>query len=166
MTPSSVAYAALHFGDADLQGRVASAGLVKSFTNARTTFKSTDFFRLLTGTTSLELTSTNKGKTADTTLAAYRAVQSVSAKRHKAINMAISGLAEEVAPGFVASKGAFEVDLGDANAFADAVVPLDGEEIHLEFHHLSPEHCKASTMSAYIMRKMQGYAINYNLIPR
>lgn len=166
MTPSAVAYAALHFGDADLQQAVLAAGLRRSTSNAATTFKTSDFYRYLTNSTSPELTSTTKGKTADTTLAAYEAVQARSAKHHKSINMAIAAQAETIVPEFLASKGTFEVDLGDANAFADAVVALAGENIHLEFHHLSPKHCKASNIARYIMEKMKGYSINYNLIPR
>lgn len=166
MTASSVAYAALQYGDEDLVGRVQAAGLKRSTTNARTTFMSSDLYRLLTGSTSLELTSTTKGKTAQTTIDAYKAVQAASAKRHKAINMSICALAENVVPEFKASEGSFEVDLGDANSFADAVIALDGEALHLEFHHLSPAHCKASSIAAYVMEKVQTYAVNYNLIPR
>jgi hypothetical protein len=166
MTPSSVSYAALHYGETRLQDLVRDAGLARSTSNAETTFKNTDFYRFLNGTTSLELTSTNKGKTAATTLAAYSAVQAASAKRHKAINQAICALAESVVPEFRASAGAFEVDLGDANAFADAVIPLSTDDLHLEFHHLSAAHCKASSMASYIMDKVKAYALNYNLIPR
>jgi hypothetical protein len=166
MTPSSVSYAALHYGDADLQERVKSAGLGRSPANAATTLKNTDFYRLLTGTTSYELTSTTKGKTSATTLAAYAAVQAASSKRHKAINQSICALAESVVPEFQASAGKFEVDLGDARAFADAVIPLHMTDLHLEFHHLSAAHCKASSMAAYIMEKLQVYALQYNLIPR
>lgn len=166
MTPSAVSYAALHYGDERLSSLVSDAGLTRSNSNAERTFKTSDFYRFLTGSTSLELTSTNKGKTAETTLRAYAAVQAASSRRHKAINMAISALAETVVPEFEASSGSFEVDLGDANSFADAVIPISGEDLHLEFHHLSADHCKASNIARYIMEKMRGYAINYNLIPR
>lgn len=166
MTPSAVAYAALHFGSSELQNAVLMAGLKRSTSNAATTFKTSDFYRFLTNSTSPELTSTTKGKTAPTTLAAYEAIQARSSKQHKAINMAICAQAETVVPEFTASSGSFEVDLGDQNAYADAVVALAGEDLHLEFHHLSPSHCKASNIARYIMEKMRGYAINYNLIPR
>lgn len=166
MTPSSVSYAALHYGDEGLQQLVRDAGLGRSPANARTTFMNTDFYKLLTGTTSYELTSTTKGKTADTTQAAYAAVQGASSKRHKAINQSICALAESVVPEFEASAGKFEVDLGEARAFADAVIPLGAEDVHLEFHHLSAAHCKASSMASYIMDKLKVYAQQYNLIPR
>lgn len=166
MTASAAAYAALHYGDPGLEEAVRNAGLRRSTSNAATTFKTSDFYRFLTNSTTPELTSTAKGKTAETTLAAYEAVQARSARHHKSINMAIAAQAETVVPEFLASEGRFEVDLGDANAFADAVILLNGEELHLEFHHLSPRHCKASNIARYIMEKMRGYAINYNLIPR
>ncbi|GAA2522531.1 hypothetical protein GCM10010201_20740 [Pilimelia columellifera subsp. columellifera] len=166
MTPSSVSYAALHHGDHDLQQLTSKAGLSRNATNAATTFRNTDFYRFLTATTSAELTSTSKGRTADATLAAYEAIQAVSARRHKAVNQAICGLVEQVVPEFSAAKGAFEVDLGDSGAFADAVILMRDEELHLEFHHLSPAHCKASSMAAYIMEKLKTYALHYNLIPR
>lgn len=166
MSPSSVSYAALHYGDHDLQQLVKKAGLGRSQANAQTTFKSTDFYKLLKGTTSYELTSTTKGKTAETTKSAYAAVQEVSAKRHKAINQSICALAEYVVPEFKASAGRYEVDLGGSDAFADAVVPIGMDELHLEFHHLSAAHCKASTMASYIMDKLRVYALHYNLIPR
>ncbi|NKS29701.1 hypothetical protein GS534_03960 [Rhodococcus hoagii] len=166
MSPSAVSYAVLQNGDEDLQNLAKEAGLARSNVNAATTFKSTDFYRFLTSTTTNELTSTSKGKTAPATLNAYIAIQQSSAKRHKAINQAICAQSESIVDEFRASSGRFEVDLGDGNAFADAVIPLRGEDLHLEFHHLSPQHCKASKMSSYIMDKLMNYAICYNLIPR
>lgn len=112
------------------------------------------------------MTSTSKGRTAQTTLRAHAAVQALSAKRHKAINQAICQLAEQVVPDFKASLGAFEVHLGEQDTFADAVVPLFGEDLHLEFHHLSSAHCSAASMSAYIMEKLRTYAWRHNIIPR
>lgn len=166
MTPSSVVYACAEFGAADLQGAVKDHGFAKHRGNADRTLRSTDFYRFLAGETTSELTSTRKGKTADATLAAYGAVQGRSAKRHKAINQAIARLAGRNVEGFRDDLARFEVDLGDQDVYVDAVVPLEAEDLHLEFHHLSPPNCNAAKMSAYVMEKLQNYAVHYNLIPR
>ena len=166
MTPSSVVYSSMQYGDEDLKEVVKANGMKPGGSNAVTTFKNTDLYRLLIGEPSTELTSTTKGKTADTTLAAHAAVQALSAKRHKAINQSICQLAQEVVPEFKASEGNFEVDLGDRDTFTDAVIPLDGDDLYLEFHHLSSAHCRASSMSAYIMEKLRTYAWRHNIIPR
>ena len=92
MTPSSVVYSCLQYGDDGLQSAARDNGMTPSGANAITTFKSTDFYRLLIGQPSTELTSTIKGKTAETTLAAHAALQGLSAKRHKAINQSICQL--------------------------------------------------------------------------
>jgi hypothetical protein len=166
MTPSSVVYSSLQHGDEGLRSAARDNGMKPSTTNASTTFKNTDFYRLLIGEPSTELTSTIKGKTAATTLAAHTAIQALSAKRHKAINQSICQLAEVVVPEFKASLGAFEVDLGERDTFTDAVIPLDGDDLHLEFHHLSQAHCRASSMAAYIMEKLRTYAWRHHIIPR
>lgn len=166
MTPSSVVYACLQYGDEGLRALATEAGMTKSGSNAVTTFKNTDFYRLLIGEPSTELTSTIKGKTAETTLAAHTSIQAVSAKRHKAINQAIAQLAESVVPEFKASLGSFEVDLGEQDTYTDAVIPLAGSDLHLEFHHLSSAHCRAAPMAAYMMEKLRTYAWHHNIIPR
>ena len=166
MTPSSVGYASLFYGDEGLRALAGDAGMTPSSSNAATTFKNTDFYRLLIGQPSTELTSSIKGKNAPTTLAAHRAIQAASSKRHKAINQAICQLAESVVPSFAASEGAFEVDQGDQNSFTDAVIPLNGDDLYLEFHHLSEAHCRAASISAYVMDKLRTYAWHHNIIPR
>jgi hypothetical protein len=166
MTPSSLVYSCLQHGDEGLRSAATEKGMMPSGSNATTTFKNTDFYRLLIGKPSTELTSTIKGKTAATTLAAHGAIQALSAKRHKAINQSICQLAEVVVPTFKASQGNFEVDLGEQDTFTDAVVPLDAEDVHLEFHHLSQAHCRAASMSSYIMEKLRTYAWRHNIIPR
>jgi alpha-D-ribose 1-methylphosphonate 5-triphosphate synthase subunit PhnG len=166
MTPSSVVYSCLEYGDEDLKRVATEQGMRRSGSNARTTFKNTDFYRLVIGEPSTELTSSIKGRNAASTLAAHAAVQELSAKRHKAINQAICQLAEEVVPDFAASQGHFEVDLGEQDTFTDAVVPLAGEDLYLEFHHLSGAHCRAASMAAYIMAKLRTYAWHHNVIPR
>jgi hypothetical protein len=166
MTPSSLVYSSLQHGDDHLKQLARGNGMTPSSTNAETTFKNTDLYRLLRGEPSKELTSSTKGKTAEATLKTHAAIQSISAKRHKAINQAVCALAERVVPEFQASEGSFEVDLGERDLFTDAVVPLDGEDLHLEFHHLSSAHCRASSMSSYIMEKLRTYAWRHNIVPR
>ncbi|MFJ4261982.1 hypothetical protein ACIPYU_06030 [Paenarthrobacter nicotinovorans] len=166
MGPSSVVHSALEYGDAPLQAMAKTAGVTKNSANAGTTFRSTDFHKFLTATNEFELTSTSKGTVSPAVRSAYKAIQAASAKRHKAINQSICALAQKQVPEFHADLGRFEVDLGDANAFADAVISLAGDDLHLEFHHLSEAHCKASSMSSYVMNKLQTYALHYNLIPR
>lgn len=166
MTPSSVVYACAEFGDADLRSLPKSHGVGRSPANADRTFKNTDLYRHLSGRTTGELTSTTKGKTAESTLNAYAAIQAASAARHKAINQAICALAGRNVPDFAADLARFELDAGDQDLFTDVVVPFRGEEAYLEFHHVSEAHCRAATMSAYIMEKLQAYAIHYNIVPR
>ncbi len=166
MSPSSVAYAVREFGDEHLQSVARDAGMQRSPGNADRTFQSTDLYKYLTGNTSFEMTSSAKGRTADTTVTAYEAIQRLSSTRHKAINQALSALVERNVPEFKGSLAQFELDLGGANAFADAVVPFEDGDIYLEFHHLSPAHLTAAAMASYVMGKLQSYAIHYNLIPR
>lgn len=166
MGPSSVTHAVLEYGEPALKEAAVDAGAIKNSGNASRTFRSTDFYKFLSDTTEYELTSTSKGSLSPQMDQAYSRIQSMSSKRHKAINQAISALAQKQVPGFRADLAKFEVDLGYANAFADAVVPSGEIEYHLEFHHLSDAHCKAASMAAYIMEKLQAYALHYNLIPR
>lgn len=166
MTPSSVVYSCLQHGDESLKQVARDKGMTPSGANATTTFKNTDLYRFLIGQPNSELTSTIKGRTAATTVEAHSAIQALSSKRHKAINQAISALGEDVVPGFKASEGRFEVDLGERDTFTDAVIPLDGDDLHLEFHHLSSAHCRAASMASYMMEKLRTYAWRHNVIPR
>lgn len=166
MTPSSLVYACAEFGDDDLKALATAEGITKSGSNAHRTFKNTDFYRLLIGTPSRELTSTMKGKTAESTLRAHAAIQEASKERHKAINQAICSLAEQVEPLFKASLGSFEVDLGEQDVYTDAVIPLGANDLYLEFHHLSAQNARAASIASYVMDKLRVYAIRHNLIPR
>jgi len=166
MTPSSVVYSCAEYGDAPLRALPREAGVGRSASNAERTFKTTDFYRLLIGEPSRELTSTMKGRTAESTLRAHALIQASSSKRHKAINQAICGLAETVVPEFRASLGNFEVDLGEQNLYTDAVVPLGSDDLYLEFHHLSGAHCRPASIASYVMEKLRGYAIHHNIVPR
>ncbi|MBX3736905.1 MAG: hypothetical protein KF715_09470 [Candidatus Didemnitutus sp.] len=169
MTASSVAYACLHHGDPMLQTAATSAGMSKNSTNAETTMRATDLYRLLVGQTVSELTSSRKGKTKDTTASAYAAIQRLSAQNHQLINKAIvQGLGQQLGDvDFSATQ--FEVDGGDQNLYTDVVLHRTGSAsmaTFLEFHHISEANCSASGMAAYIMEKLRAYAIHYNLIPR
>jgi hypothetical protein len=166
MTPSSLVYACAEYGDADLKKLVTREGLNRSQSNAKRTFESTDFYRLLIGSPSKELTSTMKGKTAASTLKAHASIQAASKDRHKAINQAICQLAEHVEPHFKASLGSFEVDLGEQDLYTDAVIPLGANDLYLEFHHLSAAHARAASIASYVMDKLRLYAIRHNIIPR
>lgn len=166
MTPSSVVYACAEFGDPPLRELAEGEGIRKSSSNADRTFKNTDLYQFLAGETTAELTSTRKGKTAQSTLRAYEAIQRQSAGRHKAINQAICQLAGRNVDSFNSGLATFEYDAGDQNLYTDAVVPWGDGDLHMEFHHLSAAHCKAATISAYIMEKLQYYAIHHNLAPR
>jgi len=164
MTPSSVVYACAEFGDEQLRAAVKATGMGRSPTNADRTLRNTDFYRLVAQAPSPELTATPKGKTSASTARAFGAIQALSSTKHKAINQCICRLAERNVPDFKASLGEFEVDLGDRQVYADAVVPTGLGDLNFEFHHIAEP--SVSAMSAYIMGKLQEYAIRFNIIPR
>jgi hypothetical protein len=166
MTPSSVVYSIAEYGPEDMRTALRDKGISKSPANADTTFQSTDFCKFINGAGINELTSTIKGKTSESVLSAFAYIQQLSARRHKVINQSICALAEKNVPGFAASRGTFEVNLGDQDTYADAVITLDERELHLEFHHLSDAHCRAASIAAYIMKKLRVYANHYNITPR
>jgi hypothetical protein len=166
MTPSSVVYACAEFGDDVLQDLVRAEGIARSSGNADRTFKNTDAFQLLSREPLSELTSTRKGRTAETTKRAYASVQAQSAKKHKTINQAITALAGRNIPDLDAGLATFEVNQGGQSLYTDVIIPWGSEDLYVEFHHLSEAHCKAASISAYIMEKLQYYAIQYNLVPR
>jgi hypothetical protein len=166
LSASAVAYACLHEGGNDLSKLAENAGMTRNPTNLSTTIAATDLYRLLTGTTLGELTSTKKGKIKDTTSAAYAALQAVSSKQHRAMNESIlKALAKEIKE-IEPAKIRYEVNAGDQNLYTDSILTLKGEEHFIEFHHLSSASCTAAAMSAYIMDKLRSYAIHYQLIPR
>ncbi|MGR6912950.1 hypothetical protein ACU635_01690 [[Actinomadura] parvosata] len=166
MTPSAVVYAIAEYGPEDMRNALREIGVEKSPANADRTFEATDFYKHISGAGVNELTSTAKGRTSQTILEAYAYIQSLSSGRHKVINQAICSLVEKNVPEFAAAAGRFEVDLGDQDTYADAVISLDEDDLHLEFHHLSEKHCRASSVAAYVMRKLRVYANHYNITPR
>jgi hypothetical protein len=158
MSAGAVAYACIHNGTEQLVGVAKAAGMAPNTTNAATTLKATDLFRLLNGQQTNELSSSRKGKTKDTTLEAFSGIQALSAQNHRSINETIvKSLAAEL-PSIDLTKTCFEVDGGSQNLYTD--------ELSLEFHHLSEPNCKASSMASYIMDKLRSYAVHYNLAPR
>lgn len=133
--------------------------------NGRTAYRVTDLGRFFAGQPVPEITSTNKGKTSATTLAAYDAIQELSSKQHLAINRALLDFAATTSGEFSPADIQYEQDLG-GDAIVDAIVPLKGRRIHLELHHISEAHCSPNRISAYIMKKLKVYAIQYNLVER
>lgn len=166
MTPSSVVYACLEFGDEILRQAARSVGATKSSGNADRTFRNTDISHFLLDTTSSELTSTRKGRTSEVMEAAYDMIQELSSRKHKAINQAICQLVDRNVASFRGDLAGFEVNLGEQNLYADVIAPWSDQDLYLEFHHLSGAKCKAASMAAYVMEKLQHYAVHYNLVPR
>jgi hypothetical protein len=164
MTPSAVTYACVEFGDEALRDGVRAAGVARSSGNADRTLRNTDFYRLLAGEPITELTATRKGRTSDAVNAAYAWVQEGSSKRHKVINQSICSLLDRNVPGLDMSAARFEVDQGGQSIYTDVVVPWNGDDVYLEFHHAKEPH--TAKIAAYIMEKLQYYAIHYNLVPR
>jgi hypothetical protein len=164
MTPSSVVYACAHCGDASLRDAVSEAGMGPSWSNADRTLKNTDFYRLMEGLPLTEFTSTRKGRTAQSTLDAYSAIQAKSITSHKAINQAICQLVDRNVDDFRGDLASFEIKHASGEVVTDAVVPVNDLDVHLEFHHVARP--VASGISAYVMEKLQYYAIAYNLVPR
>lgn len=163
---SAVAYSCLHFGDDDLQKASTSGGLTRHTTNSETTFNATDFAKFFKGELSAELTSSKKGRTADSTLNSFEEIQKLSAKKHKFINTAICTALAKYNTNFNNEDFSDEIDAGEQDLFTDVIVSGQNSKYYLEFHHLSERRCNASKMASYIMTKLKKYAIHYNIIPR
>jgi hypothetical protein len=166
LSSSAVAYSCLHFGSETLQSASSSGGLTKHTTNLQTTFNASDFSKFFRGELSAELTSSRKGKNADATLKSFAEIQKLSAKKHKEINQAICQTLATYNTNFDINEFAFEVDAGEQNLFTDVIINWQEGKYYIEFHHLSEAHCNAAKIASYIMGKLQGYAIHYNVIPR
>lgn len=167
MTPSTVAHACAV--ELSPESRVKQALNDLEFRGNRgtgnTAYKTTDLARFLAGESVPEVLTSNKGKTSDTTLAAYDAVQALSSKQHRAINEALLRFAGTADGTFNPSEVQYELPLGD-DAIVDAVVPTGGRRVHFEFHHVSGVHCSPNTIAKYMMNKLRVYAVQYNLIER
>lgn len=160
LSPAAVATSVLHFGKGRLRDDVEATGISSHPWNRTNSIRSSDLTRFLSGEEVDEITSSKKGSTADATLAAFDIVQARSSKEHKSINQAIGAAYGKDSDVHVAR---YEVDLGQANMFADAELKV-GDALHvLECHHLSAAQCKASKMANYIMGKLKSYAVHYNI---
>lgn len=165
MTASAVVYACLHHGEEDLRTVAQSFGTRPDKGNAGRTMKVTDLYRLLAKEPIPEFTSSRKSSAQEPTVQAYSAIQGLSAKRHKSINQALCALAKENLASVDFAPSDFEKSYS-GELVTDAVITSSGEEIHLEFHHLSEVHCRAASMASYIMEKLRSYAWYHQLIPR
>ena len=167
LTPSTVAHAVGL--EAPASSRVGEAIAGQSFRPSKSTgataFRTTDFARFLKGEPVPELLTANKGKTSESTLAAYDAIQSLSRLQHRSINEALLRFVGPVSGSFDPDGVQYEVGLG-GDAIADAVVALDNQRIHFEFHHVSGPNCSPNKIAEYIMKKLRVYATQYNLIDR
>lgn len=167
LTPSTVAHAVGAFAPegSRLKTAIAPTGFRAQRSTGNIAYRTTDLGRFLRGESVPEVLSKNKGKTSATAVAAYDAIQALSAKQHRYINEATLALAADSDGVFDYSQVQFEVPLG-GDAVSDAIVPALGRRLHLEFHHLSGKHCSPNKISSYIMSKLAVYAIQYNLIER
>ena len=100
MSASAVVHACVLAGEDDLSGAALHAKAQPNSGSALQAVKASEFYRFLSGAPVPEFTSGQKGRAQSTTLAAYAAIQALSAKRHKAINQAICGLTRNYIEGF------------------------------------------------------------------
>jgi len=165
MSASAVVYACLSHGEEDLVALAQDAGARPDRGNAGRTIKASELMRFLLGEAIPEFTTGRKGKVQTSTIEAYKAIQAVSIKRHKAINEAICALVAEHLDEPEVKGRSFEVGYG-GNIVTDAVLEVGEQQFHIEFHHVSDKNCRAAVMSSYIMDKLRGYAWHHQLIPR
>ena len=163
---SAVVHACVLAGEDDLRHAALLAKAQPNSGSALQAVKASEFYRFLSGAAVTEFTTGQKGRAQPTTLEAFSAIQSLSAKRHKSINQAICSLTKNYVQGFVCeTDGGFEVAQG-SDLLTDAVINVGNRAFHTEFHHLSKAQCKAASISSYIMAKLRGYAIYHQIIPR
>lgn len=167
LTPSTVAHAcAVETPQASpIRKAISRTNFTGSRSSGGTAYKRTDLARFLSGQPVPELTAAQKGRNATDTLAAYDEVQRLSSMRHLEINRAILSLAAHSSPEIDPTGIEYEKVLND-NAQVDAIVPVSGERLFFEFHHLSAKNCNPNSISRYIMGKLRVYATTYNLIQR
>jgi hypothetical protein len=167
LTPSTVAHACALESAADSRLKTELQGI--SFRASRgagnTAYKKTDLARFLAGKPVPEVLTTNKGKTSESTVAAYDAIQALSSRQHRAINEAILTFAGKADGSFDPGEVQYEKLLG-GDAIVDAIVPVSDKRLYFEFHHLSAANCKPNKMASYMMKKLRIYATQYNLIER
>ena len=166
MSASAVVHACVLHGAADLKKAAFDKKAQPNSGSALQAVKASEFYKFLSGASVSEFTTGQRGRANPNTLAAYAAIQAMSAKRHKAINQAICALTRSYATGMrCEADSAFEIAQG-IDLFTDTIVEVGERSFHTEFHHLSESQCRAARMSSYIMGKLRGYAIHHQLIPR
>jgi hypothetical protein len=166
VSASAVVHACVLHGEDDLKNVALNEKAQPNSGSALQAVKASELYRFLSDSAVTEFTSGKKGRVQDTTIAAYAAIQALSAKRHKAINQAICALVRNHVPNLVCDPlFDFEVAHG-GNLITDAMLAVDTRHYSTEFHHLSSKQCKAASMSSYIMDKLRNYAIHHQIIPR
>ena len=166
MTASAMVYSCLHSGDPTLERAAIDQGARPDKGNAKRIIEASEFYRFLRGEQIPEFTSGKKGGHQESTAKAYAAIQSMSVKRHKAINQALCRLTKaHLADLDYHEDNDFEVSHG-GNVITDAMIKYAGRPYSLEFHHLSEGQCTAAGMASYIMDKLRTYAWHHQLIPR
>jgi hypothetical protein len=165
LSASAITYACGQFGSPVLKAVVEAAGARPDKGNAMRTIQASEFYRYLNKESVLEYTTGRKGRVSAGVLKAYAGIQSLSATSHKELNQAVCKLTESNLLGMNVPDENYEVGF-DGDLITDALILMNGEAFHAEFHHLSEKHCKAATISAYIMQKLRTYAIAYQIIPR
>jgi hypothetical protein len=167
LTPSSVAHACALYADPEspLRRAIERTKFQGNLSAGSNAYSKTDLGRFLAGEPVPEVLNSNKGKTSEKTLAAYDAIQALSARHHLTINKLILRLAAEASKLFKIDEVELEKPLG-ADAIVDAIVPSSDRRVHLEFHHMSANECSPNKIATYIMKKLRIYAYQYNLIDR
>jgi hypothetical protein len=165
MSASAVVHSCMHHGETALTQAVKLKGARPDKGNAKRTIEASEFFRFLKSEEIPEFTSAKKGTISKSTESAYAAIQSMSVKKHKAINQALCQLVREHLADLQFNAKSFEVVLA-GEVVTDAQVTLNSTPLSLEFHHVSKAQCRASGMASYIMDKLRTYAIYHQLIPR
>jgi hypothetical protein len=166
MTPSSIVHACMLYGEDDLRHAAHVAGAQTNKGSASQALRASELFRYLNGDNVPEFTSGKKGKAQDTTLEAYGAIQSLSSKRHKAINKAICTFAAETLTTMSFDPTEHLEVASGQDIYTDAILNIERRKYSAEFHHLSSAQCRAASMASYIMDKLRGYATHHQLIPR
>ena len=174
-TPSAVAHACAKFapnGSRLFDAMHEIEGFSGNLGTGRSAFLSTDLARFLEGKPVPQITRSEKGRTVDATLEAYRVVQAMSKHHHKSINHSILALAASGSSNLNFDPANLEVPVGADIQIdylareADHCIPDVDGDMALEFHHISGKSCKPSIISAYILEKLQYYAYAYRLMDR
>lgn len=157
LSPSSVVYSALLYGDEELQ--VLAAGPQRNKGNGRSTMRSTEFVKFFYGKDDTQKT----GAASSTTVQIYDKIQAVSESKHKAINESIITLALDT-EGTLFENPIIEEPLNGIQP--DVQVTKNSTPYTIEFHHKSGKHCTENKVAIYVLEKLKEYAIAYGLVTR